>query len=967
MCSKTFIRNIAFVLLLCFHSALFAQHYNFSNYGLKDGLPQSQVNVIFQAQDRTLWMGTYGGISNFDGKVFTSYGKAEGLFSNTVLSIAEDQEQHIFVGTEGGINQIWKGKVSKLQKSAAVTCLKRDVTGQIWGICQSRLFKLENNKQVFVSIHNKPVTTLSTDPGGNLYAAVLGTGIYKLERSSWVLYRTLPEELRQVALVDLLFDRKNPFRLFMLGRRKGIYVFEKDGIKPFFNSKNRLLYFSIAQDEKGRIWVGTDRGAYLADGQEIIHFTAENGLSSSRIHAVFKDAEDIMWLSSWTNGVFKYEGDTFTRYNHFKGKALNYAVSGLAEDKKGNLWIGTFGKGLLRFNGKEVTHTHVPALRDKDIYFICADRSGRIWFSVQDGGIWQYNGKTFMQILKARQQVYSAIMEDPDLGFWVAEASSVWYIRGNKKIKIGGFEGEATCLYALDKGRVLLGTTSGLYLIRNYQIDPNFKIGALKDVYILSIIKHENRILLGSLGEGLITWDVQTQAIKKYRIADGLNSNDVYSQALDDYNHLWIGTGRGINNLIFDPVSEKYVVSGNTSMIFECDEHAILNYKGSILVGTLNGLIRCKTHLPGAAIKRPSVNIQQINIYNKKYRQKDISIFPLAGKGGTFGLSHNQNHLSINFKGVYLTNPQGLTYRYRLKGLDNKFSKAISSSAVEYSEISPGKYTFQVFALANGQKSDVAEYSFTMLTPFYHTLWFRTLGAIAILVLVWFVFHLVFKSKERKRRQLEKIKLKEQQKIRQQTAEDFHDDIGNKLTRIQVLSEILDKKIGAEQASEKNLIHLIRENAGLLYTDTKEILWALDPKSDNLFAILIHIKNFGIDLFQDTGISFKMDGILKGYEKLHLSMEFNRNLTLIFKEMLNNILKHASAENVLISVLKTPENSIEILVADDGCGFDPKAIAKGRGLKNIQNRCKRIKSGFHLVSKPGKGTTATISTRISVS
>lgn len=103
MCSKLSIIKINFIVsfILLFSLKLSAQSYNFTNYSLKDGLPQSQVMVIFQAKDRTLWLGTFGGVSNFDGRQFTSYSKADGLGSNSVNCIAEDNQGQVFFGKIG--------------------------------------------------------------------------------------------------------------------------------------------------------------------------------------------------------------------------------------------------------------------------------------------------------------------------------------------------------------------------------------------------------------------------------------------------------------------------------------------------------------------------------------------------------------------------------------------------------------------------------------------------------------------------------------------------------------------------------------------------------------------------------------------------------------------------------------------------------------------------------------------------
>ncbi len=299
-------------------------------------------------------------------------------------------------------------------------------------------------------------------------------------------------------------------------------------------------------------------------------------------------------------------------------------------------------------------------------------------------------------------------------------------------------------------------------------------------------------------------------------------------------------------------------------------------------------------------------------------------------------------------------------------GVDEDFSAPINSNEIEYSSIKPGTYTFQVYAIADGKASNIETFSFTIVPPFYDTILFKVFAFILLIFLIWLIFFMIFKARERKKIELEEIKIEEQLKIRKQTAEDFHDDIGNKLTRINVLSEILDKKVAEDAAEQKELIRLIRENAGLLYTGTKDILWALDPKSDNLLAVLDHIKNFGIDLFQNTGVSFKVDGVTAAFSKIRISMEFNRNLTLIFKEMFNNILKHAHAQHVVVTIFENTSGYIEILTYDDGIGFNLQKVKSGRGLNNIKTRSKRINSTFKINSEIGKGTEISICTQVCV-
>jgi len=969
MCSNLFINKIKLIIpfLLLFSLKLSAQSYNFTNYNLKDGLPQSQVMAVYQAKDRTLWLGTYGGVSNFDGKDFTSYSKADGLGSNSVNSIVEDNENQMFFGTEAGINILRHGKISTLFSGQGVSRLNKDKNGRVWGISNGKLFKVEKSKLIFHSINDRSITTLNADGEGNLYVAVHDDGIYKLQGNSWSLFQALPHEIRSYSIKKILFDRKVENRIYLLTRQSGVFVLEAGKSSLFFKDNKIDSYYSIEQDNRGSVWIGSEKGAYMVNQQgAVTSFNSENGLSDNQVDEIFSDAEHNVWVSCFSDGIYKYEGDAYIRYDKFKGQNLSYPVSGLAADRNDHLWIGTFNKGIFKYNGKSVENINIPAFKNKKIFFVYADKAKNIWISAYANGVWKYDGKEFHQILKPERLDNSSIAEDQAGGIWINGPITATYLKDGKSEKISGFDGYSSCIYPLSADSVLLGTSTGITLIRNKKVDKQFKISLLTGTFVLSIIKHGDHLVFATLGDGIVTWNTKTKAVKRYVVANGLNSNDIYSIAIDHQNNLWVGTGRGINKLTFNRQSNVYEVFRDNPLIVECNQNAILNYKNSILVGTITGLVQCKTTVPNQNKQSPYIHIQQVNIFHRNDRSKDLTV-DLSKNGNHFHkLNYSQNHLSISFIGVFLTNPQSMLYRYKLVGVDNDFSKPVPNTEIEYSTIRPGSYTFQVYAIANGAKSNIEQFSFIIVPPFYDTVWFKAIAFLVIIFLIWLIFYLIFKTRERKKHQLEKIKLKEQDKIRKQTAEDFHDDIGNKLTRINVLSEILDKKVNSDQEEQKELIRLIRENASLLYTGTKDILWALDPQSDNLFEILMHIKNFGIDLFQNTGVDFKMDGVLAKHQKLQLSMEFNRNLTLIFKEMLNNVLKHSGAKQVLIMVIESEHETINILTTDDGQGFDLEAVVRGRGLKNIQTRCKRIKSTFQISSIIGKGTTTTISTRIPV-
>jgi len=300
-------------------------------------------------------------------------------------------------------------------------------------------------------------------------------------------------------------------------------------------------------------------------------------------------------------------------------------------------------------------------------------------------------------------------------------------------------------------------------------------------------------------------------------------------------------------------------------------------------------------------------------------------------------------------------------YQYRLVGLDDTFSNPTSNSSVNYQSLAPGNYVFEARALSrSGIVSDnVIKFPFTIHPAFYQTLIFRFVVVLSLL-LAGFALQAYFHRRKNKQLQLiEDLKREERLKARQQTAEDFHDDLGNKLTRISILSDILNTKLNGEHQEEKHLIYQIKENASSLYRGTKDILWALDPKSDNLYEIVCHIAEFGADLFQDTDIVFNIDGVNEHLAETKFPMEYSRNVSMIFKESLNNILRHSGARRVDLKIAEL-DNSVQIALSDNGSGFNRDEGHKGHGLKNIFLRADRIGAQLKLDASKGQGAAVTL-------
>ena len=327
-------------------------------------------------------------------------------------------------------------------------------------------------------------------------------------------------------------------------------------------------------------------------------------------------------------------------------------------------------------------------------------------------------------------------------------------------------------------------------------------------------------------------------------------------------------------------------------------------------------------------------------------------------------LPYKKNNVAFTFQAVTLSGGQQVLYRYRIDGSDAPWSDWSTASTVTYSALPPGKYTFRVQCRSDaGVTTQELKYQFEIVAPFHKTAWFRFVLLGAMLLLGVFIQYGISSRKQRRERLLSKLRAEEQGKIRTRTAEDFHDEIGNKLTRINVLTSVLKTKLPLTPETTR-ILGQIEDNTAQLYSGTRDILWSLKPSNDVLYEILYRIRDFGNELFQDTDIHFSFAGDDSRWGQYRLDMEMSRNLIMIFKEALNNALKYADAHNVSMEVMWKAKSTLQIVLKDDGIGFDVHVARKGNGLANMQTRTGRLNGKIYIDSRPEKGTIITLTFKI---
>jgi signal transduction histidine kinase len=197
------------------------------------------------------------------------------------------------------------------------------------------------------------------------------------------------------------------------------------------------------------------------------------------------------------------------------------------------------------------------------------------------------------------------------------------------------------------------------------------------------------------------------------------------------------------------------------------------------------------------------------------------------------------------------------------------------------------------------------------------------------------------------------------ERLRTRIASDLHDDVGTNLSSIILSSQIMEKKFSFS-TEEKEYLHQLSSIASKTQDVLKETVWLLNPMNDSFADLVLRLKSIASQTLREISFSFISDENLL-HEKL--SLEVKRNILLMFKEILQNIIKHSRANTVKIEIRKV-KDSLVLKILDDGIGFNFNEVKRGNGLTNLFFRTKAIAGKLDIDSKTGKGTEVALNLNI---
>jgi ligand-binding sensor domain-containing protein/two-component sensor histidine kinase len=974
------------------------------NYSVADGLLRDAVYKIRQDSRGFMWFCTLEGVSRFDGYAFMNLTTDDGLPDRHVNDLLETINGTIYIATDGGLarlnpngvhttfpgpsnnNPLLSVIVPDDPLAKAINVLFEDENGTILAGTSNGLYKLtDENKLVLFELGPTvaglgafSVTSILRDVQERIWLGTNGKGLLLLSQDGSVIHFGVENGLADSDISTLVRDRNGRIWVGLRpGRQAGLCLLvpkpqaDQNIVERVFTDRDGLpsnWITDLFSAPDGNFWIGTTNGlCHWQEGQGSVckNYTGKNGICDKEVWSVNQDRDGNLWIGT-ACGLKEVKQHGFTAFTEADGLDLPLANS-IFENSSGELFA-SFNDGSHRSVGSfdgERFHLAAPIIPEAVQYFgwgwnqtVLEDNTG-VWWWPTGLGLYRTTsavGFDKLDIQHAEKvdtgakgdQVFR-IYEQSNGDIWVATTGAAnelirWDRSTDKWNDLSGRIGLgpnriASAFVEDRQGNLWIGSGESDSALIRYR-DGEFKIfsqsdgvpaGWIRDLFI----DHKGRLWIANPAVGLLRVDdpdADKLVFTSYTRAEGLSSVGVSCVTEDAFGRIYVGTGRGLDRLDPDTgLIENFTTADGLPV--SSVEVAHRDGNNDLWFATPKGLSRfspepVRQRLPPKTL----VTGMRLNGVSSPVSILGESAVP------TLELGSDQRQITIDFVGLGADLGERLKYEYRLGSTDWVPS---SERSVNFANLSPGNYQFEVRAeTADRNYGPPASVGFTIAAPLWQRPWF----VLIILIMIAGVLYLIYKNRLRRLVAVERMRMR--------IATDLHDDIGSNLTKISILSEVAQQRFPAN--ADADLLQKIAETSRESVSAMSDIVWAINPKKDSLLDLTRRMRQYAQETLMQRGIVFEIDAA-PAIEQLRLNADTRRNIYLIFKESLNNIVRHSNASKVDI-VLRSEGGELVLLIADNGRGFDTGGEFDGNGLASVKKRA--VELGGHLtITSKGEGTS----------
>jgi len=982
----------------------------FRNLNTGNGLSQNKINCIIQDKRGFTWIGTDDGLNRYDGHRFQVFrhdpSNSATLSGNMITDLLEDKNEILWIATaDGGLSrydyrlppdkQFQQFKHSPSDSTSIpvniINALLEDASGDLWlATSGNGVLRFNKKKKTFsepIRRKSRTCLDLAIDHKGIIWAGKQGGGLTKIDPATMKYeederYFDVYAKLPHMTVSSLFRDSKNNmwmgswdkvvYRVDPATQREDVFRKTED---PFSFPEDDPL--SFAEDKNEHIWIGGKyNGLYFyhpATGKFFNYRhdpSKEGSLAGNQVNCIFIDGSGIVWLG--TNGGISIYDPVQQKFAQTFLPIIDnnrQTIYDFHTDENNNVLIGT-SEGLYVRNATDRSLRHFPLTYKNEKLAVTK------FFRNRDGVL--YIG-TQVSVFRLNKDFSVAPLPNTD-----------------KDVVMNHIiESRVVSMTAdtIDGHPVLLVSPYGHYLAyydfvleqwvsRQDSIRQIIKKFNIRDNLIREFFKTSNgNIWMATTKSGLGEWARHSSPVVRYYNNipgndSSISNNHIFDIREDKKGNLWVSTyGGGLHYFNVDTKQFQHITashnlaegmqvddSGNVWMIangnldrydpyhksYSTFELPDLEKSGGVrgyICGDANG----KMYIAGSGYfivfdptqvrdlrTTPPVHFTDFKIFNDSYShllfEKEIN------------LKYNENFFTVEYAAPGYHAGYPVQYSHQLVGVDHNWVDDGSKSAVNYTNLDAGEYMFKIRATIKPGvwENEISSVLIRIKPPWWRTWWFFSMAAVFIALVIYFMYR--YRINE----------LLKRQAIRNKIAQDLHDNVGSTLSSISVYSQVA--KIYQQQQKLEPLqdtLEKISATSSEMISEMNDIVWAINPRNDNMETILQRMESFARPLLASQEVKFHFSYV-PGIQHQHLEMAKRKNFYLIFKEAINNALKYSGCKNLWVDI-SLHHHQLELLVKDDGKGFDVKKIRSmntlsGNGVRNMEMRAKEMKGNWSIVS-----------------
>lgn len=981
-----------FSCLIVFPVALWAQDswlFNntfFQNYNMKNGLKSNYCYDVLQDSRGYIWVATLNGLNKFNGNNWSYFQQQSTLKkhitnANWVIDIDEEKDKGIWINTDRGI-AFYEFKTDSVTKF--VNPIKG--WGKISAIGNNQiivsswtgidLFEVKNNElklqKHFTETEQNSFPTLYKDWNGNCWTcpedqpslvvinpatqsckylksitykgqntSIVINNICQISADTFLLATKKYGVLKYVAKLNQAIDflpaklsNKNEYACistytinnttyYLIGSKNaGLFIVNQTNGEVYNQQNNYTLPYSLTSNHVTAIHADNNQGFWVATTMGLSYFhpsLQKNKLYSFYNHAVIPESVVINCVYNLTptnyligtdaGGLFAYNAETNHAFCATKGKFSNAQITSIAQTDLGILVGSNYGllvylphqKQCIPFTlGHKTILNFVHNVKQLTTHLLAVcTADGLILINTKTGKI------NWNEPLKNSTHSEKLICKDAlytDGKLWVLRFFDGWQVFDFASQK---------CIYQSVSNQQLPLDYHNLTQDKNY-VYISTTAGIIKQhknmLNTVNVLKTNNGLAGDEIENALSTTDTTLL----YTTPDGLYSYDLRNQSstrmywYENYIQKWH------NQLSQTNFGYVYTVS-----------NYFLEYNNSL------GYKNYKT--PSLTFESIFVNQQAVNITSDSLE-----------------LNYNQNNITFNLAGLVYPNADKNYWTYKLNKLDTN-TIVCTNGTIELHNLPPDDYIISITSYNNEGTSSAQPKTFFIKInqPFYSTWWFLT--AVIALVIGILVFIVWYRNWQHQQLLL----------IRNQISRDLHDELGANVSSINIMANMLLNRV--EHKTDQVLINI--SNYSVQISDTiNDIIWNVNPNFDSIDELIKRMTRFASETIDASGITYSIT-LPETPHNYKLNNKVKYHLYLIFKEAINNAVKHAKANQLNITIQLTA-NEFAFCISDNGIGFVDKEIEKGNGLNNIKSRSEEIKANLTITSTHKNGTTVKLSIKL---